>query len=159
MKDTFIIAWKNDLFSDFRKKNHGNKLRTYRTFKSKFGTEAYLIKCNNVFHRKYLARFRLSAHNLNIERLRYISPRVPPEDRICNQCNRNECEDEFHFLIKCDKYNILRQDLFESTALLYHTFCDMDDYKKFTWLCSSSDEYIIKLLGNFISTCFSTRNA
>ena len=159
LKDVFIAAWKNELFSDSRKKDHGNKLCTYRMFKSKFITEAYLIKCHNVIHRKTLARFRLSAHNLNIEKLRYIHPRIPPEDRICNHCTHNECEDEFHFIINCDKYIIIRDKLFKDILLLYPSFNDMDDRTKFKWLCSSIDENIIKLLGSFISTCFSTRNA
>ena len=158
LKEIFTAGWKKELFSDTRKKNHGNKLRTYRTFKSNFGTEAYLFNCNNSSYRKCLARFRLSAHNLNIERLRYVYPRVPPEDRICNQCSKNECEDEFHFVMKCDKYNVLRKDFFDNLVVLCKNFHDMDDHKKFMWICSSKDGNIIKLLGNFISTCFNNRN-
>jgi hypothetical protein len=46
--------------------------------------------------RKLLTKFRISAHNLNIEKGRYIGTKV--EDRICNLC-KNNIEDEVHFLI------------------------------------------------------------
>ena len=159
LKNTFKNEWKKELFSDVRKKDHGNKLRTYRTFKTEFFTEQYLLKCSNELHRRQLARFRLSAHNLNIERLRYVHPRIPPEKRICNQCTRNECENEFHFILKCDKYSMLRNTMFENISRTHHDFDKLDEQRKFTWLCSNTNEQIIGLLGNFISTSFKMRNA
>ncbi len=49
--------------------------------------------------RKYktsLAKFRCSAHSLFIETGRYQG--INKEDRICQMCNLNCIEDEFHFL-------------------------------------------------------------
>ena len=74
-----------------------NKLRAYRKFKSIFKLEPYLL-FGTKQQRKLLTKFRISAHNLNIERERYIGTKV--EDRICNLC-KNNIEDEVHFLMTC----------------------------------------------------------
>ena len=49
----------------------GNKLRTYRLFKSCFGSEYYLssVKCES--HRSALAKFRYGVAPINIELGRY----------------------------------------------------------------------------------------
>ena len=62
LKETFSNEWENELFCDRRKNNHGNKLRTYRLFKPKWGFEEYLNICVNDLHRKALSRLRLGAH-------------------------------------------------------------------------------------------------
>ena len=47
--------------------NSKNKLRTYRKFKSIFKLEPYLL-FGTKQQRKLLTKFRISAHNLNIEK-------------------------------------------------------------------------------------------
>ena len=37
---------------------------------------------------------------------RFSKPPIPVENRFCDHC-LSEIEDEFHFLIKCSKYNSL----------------------------------------------------
>ena len=56
-----------------------------------------------------LSRFRLSSHNLSIETGRYNS--VPKEERLCNFCNMQNTEDEFHFLLVCPHYTELRENI------------------------------------------------
>jgi hypothetical protein len=67
---------------DAKRKNplHQNKLGTYRKFKNIFKLEPYLINCNKQ-QRQIMTKFRVSAHNLNIERRRYIGLNV--EERLC----------------------------------------------------------------------------
>ena len=60
------------------------KLRTYKMFKSSFTIEPYINLVRNRNQRKSLSRFRLSAHNLDIERLRYQN--VPLNKRLCRYC-------------------------------------------------------------------------
>jgi hypothetical protein len=48
-----------------------NKLKTYRKFKSIFKLEPYLL-FGTKQQRKLLIKFRISAHNLNIKKGRYI---------------------------------------------------------------------------------------
>ena len=42
-----------------------------------------------------------------IENGRYVIPRLPPENRICQICNLNAV-DEFHFIMKCSAYSDIR---------------------------------------------------
>ena len=52
-------------------------------------------------------KLRVSAHQLIIEKGRYVIPRLPPKNRICQICNLNAVEDEFHFM-KCSAYSDIR---------------------------------------------------
>jgi hypothetical protein len=70
---------------------------TIRKFISIFKLEPYLL-FGTKQQRTLLTKFRISAHNLNIEKGRYIGTK--DEDRICNLC-KNNIEDEVHFLITC----------------------------------------------------------
>jgi hypothetical protein len=157
LKQLYKKGWKEELFCDTRKGNFGNKLRTYRTYKSDFRTEEYLWKCYNTAHRKAIARFRLSAHKLNIESLRYARPRIEPQDRLCTNCNINECEDELHFMITCSCYDDIRSIFFQEISAKYEPFTALSNTDKFTWLCSNIDEYIIKVIGDFLHKCFERR--
>ena len=103
---------KFDLFDD-RDTQKGNKLRTFRQFKCKIRQENYLCTIHNVNLRKNITKLRLSAHNLPIETGRYKRPvKIPPNLRLCEECNMNLVGDEFHIIMKCDKYRILRKDFF-----------------------------------------------
>ena len=54
--------------------------------------------------------YRLSDHNLEIEKGRHKKEWKPREDRLCRNCDSGEVEDEFHFLLSCPIYTTLRQD-------------------------------------------------
>jgi hypothetical protein len=54
---------------------------------------------------------RVSAHRLYIETGWYKN--IPRTERLCKNCSANEIEDEAHFLIKCDKPNNKREELFK----------------------------------------------
>ena len=49
-----------------------SKLRTYGILKNKIGIENYLLKIRNPETRRTVSKFRLSNHNLNIEKGRHI---------------------------------------------------------------------------------------
>jgi hypothetical protein len=38
---------------------------------------------------------------------------IPRNERLCKNYSANEIEDEAHFLIKCDKFNNKREELFK----------------------------------------------
>jgi hypothetical protein len=44
-----------------------------------------------------MTRFRISAHRLAIERLRYTVPPTPAENRLCTHYLNKEVEDEYNF--------------------------------------------------------------
>ena len=99
------------IFNDEREnKTSKNKLRTYRLVKSNYSLEQYLTSTENIKHRTYLTKLRISDHELEIERGRYKRPYVEANQRYCPFCP-GEVEDEKHFLIKCPLYNKFRQNL------------------------------------------------
>jgi hypothetical protein len=70
LQEKYILKWQEELFRDNSNSDHGNKLRTYRLFKSNFCFEKYL-EWGDYRKRKNITRFRLSAHDLEIEKGRY----------------------------------------------------------------------------------------
>ena len=92
LRDQFIQDWKASIDSS-------PKLFYYAKVKNSFEYEEYLDKISNNTIRKYLTRFRLSSHNLEIELGRYHG--IDRENRICKICNLNSIESEFHFLLCC----------------------------------------------------------
>ena len=77
------------------------KLRTFIKFKDFFSTPKFLTKPLSFVQRKFLAKIRLGCLELRIETGRYARPRLPPESRLCQVCNEQKVEDEFHFLFEC----------------------------------------------------------
>ena len=133
-----------------------NKLRTYCKFKFIFQQEKYLDNIKELSNRSTLARFRISAHKLEIERGRYTIPKTAVENRICKQCNCEAVEDEEHLLIKCNKYSFARNTFFSNINNKF--FPELSDRNKFIWLLSNEDRDICKNLANFIATCLSIRD-
>ena len=76
---------------------------------------------------------------------------------MCTNCNMKEPEDEFHFLMRCTKYEDLRVSFFQNIAAEFSYFNLMDEERKFNWLCSNNSMYIIKHLGHMIAQCFQKR--
>ena len=66
LQEKYILKWQEELFRDNSNSDHGNKLRTYRLFKSNFCFEKYL-EWGDYRKRKIMTRFRLSAHDLEID--------------------------------------------------------------------------------------------
>ena len=55
LKDSYISFWRKCLFDDSANVTNGNKLRTYRTFKTSYCLENYLLSSNN--SRKEISTF------------------------------------------------------------------------------------------------------
>ena len=91
----------NSLLDRLKKCEQSKKLRTYKKFKTVTGFEKYLDILENQKQRKLLTKFRLSSHDLEIERGRYGTKSLPVDERICKLCNERKVEDEFHFLMQC----------------------------------------------------------
>ena len=129
------------------------KLWTYFSFKEHFVFEQYLNIIENFDKRKSFTKFRISAHRLKIESGRFSKPPFPVENRFCDQC-LSEIEDEFHFLIKCSKYNSPRNNLFSIVQMICRIFCSLKDKVKFNWLLTNSDKNVIIELSNFLFDLF-----
>ena len=55
-----------------------------------------------------LAQFFFGAHQLEIERGRFVGGKRPRSERVCRCCQTGEREDELHFLLECPAYEDLR---------------------------------------------------
>jgi hypothetical protein len=158
---TFQTRWKENIFNDCRKcRTQGNKLRTYRKFKTSFGLEPYLTCVKEKHIRSEYCKFRLSAHKLNIEMGRYVMHprRLLPEERICNLCNNNQMEDEIHFLLLCPSYEEKRKDLIAKIILTFPCFASLNTHDQFVCLLSTLDVEIINLVANFVFNCVKSRS-
>lgn len=133
--DTCYQTWCTDIYNS-------NRLLTYARFKHEFECEEYLTFIADSKFRTALTRFRLSSHNLHIERGRYEN--VPRHDRLCRCCNMNAIEDEYHFLLVCPLYIDLRR------KFLKPHYCHWPNINKFDSLMSTTSTKIILKLSKFI---------
>ena len=106
----FTQRWRKDIESS-------SKLRTYVLVKKYFCVEPYIlnIRGNNLIT---ATRYRMSSHDLNIERGRFNNPITPKNQRICTRCEINEIDDEIHLLLHCSAMNNERKILFDSVAAI-----------------------------------------
>ena len=84
-----------------------SKLRTYSLVKNDLKREPYLETVKNLKDRISMTKFRLSNHNLMIEKGRHLD--LLKHERRCPLCF---CfEDEKHFILNCPVFAHLRNDL------------------------------------------------
>ena len=143
----YIDEWTQSVSKDTGTRGRGkNKLRTYRSFKTEFGTEFYLRCSLPKKHRSAFAKFRCGVAPLKIETGRYENR--PLEDRIC-PFGCNVVEDETHLMVICPQYNSVRNELFQKASSLYENFINMPDQRKCSVLFSAKD-----LVRVCAKTCF-----
>ena len=121
------------------------KLRTYKKFKKNFKCEPYL-NIPNVKVRTALAQFRMSAHHLAIETMRYNG--TAAHLRLCTQCN--QVEDEMHHLLQCAKHSVLRSKLLSRAKEIIPRFERLDQEKKFIQLMSTQDHTLLYEIGSYL---------
>ena len=115
--------------------NPKHKLRTYALFKTVIGTEKYLQEIRNLSIGIQFSKFRLSDHNLEIEKGRHKG--LVTELRFCPFCD-NEVENEIYFLLVCPLYTKMR----EAEPCFQNTNMILSDAEKFVHLISEGDCYI-----------------
>ena len=92
----------------------------------------------------------MSSHRLAIESGRWRKPeKVPLDQRVCSLCN--VLEDEFHFVLKCKKYNELRSRYIQK---YYWNHPSMD---KFIQLLKEDNSKVIRNLAVFAYKAFIKR--
>ena len=128
-----------------------SKLRTYALFKNEPGREHYLSEIKNVKIRTQLTKFRISDHNLMIEKGRHKG--LDKTIRFCPFC-LDKIEDEIHFLIKCPLYNNLRAPFLNSMFAEYINVEDIPEKDLFVYLMSLSSVEV----ANFVHKAFELRN-
>ena len=150
---TSNFVWRSEIYDDRNNKQGGNKLRTYRLFKDNISLEKYLLILNED-ERRVLTKFRVSAHNLEIEKGRYIG--VKTEDRICKLCNTG-VEDETHFLLQCPVLENKRTQIINIKNVNIN-FNNLPNKSKLIWSMSSKDNFIIKNTSSLLCSLFKERD-
>ena len=133
--DIDMQCWTNDL-------SNSSRLATYCIFKKELILEQYLTCVDKPIFRIALCKFRTSSHLLKIEVGRWNN--IPKKDRICDFCNLNVIEDEFHFLLVCPKFIDLRMKYIPSY------YFNPPVIYKFKTILSSQNTSILRKLGRYI---------
>ena len=97
-----------------------------------------------------LTKFRLSSHELLIEKGRHLH--ITREDRLCKYCNMNLVENEYHFLLVCPKYANLRKEH------LTNYYCRWPTVEKVKNLMSSKSRNTLINLSKYIYFAFELRS-
>jgi hypothetical protein len=84
--------------NDDRMNINGNKLRTFRLYKTSVQTEHYVSCQLPRTTRRTMALFRSGVLPLAVETRRYSRPQIPLNERLCKYCNANSVENEIHLL-------------------------------------------------------------
>ena len=130
-------------------------LRTYCTFKFKFGMEPYLEKILEPNLRKALSRLRTSSHALRIETARHDTNVLPVDERLCKFCQ--VIEDEEHFLIRFKMYTTERENMYNSLLSTGYDIRHLSDEEQFVFLLTHNDPHHLQKLSKFVDVCFNKR--
>jgi hypothetical protein len=122
IKDIAAQNWHGDVANS-------SKLSTYVLFKPVQCKEDYIGNINNKAFRASLTRFRVSAHDLRIERGRYTG--VARENRLCRYCSMTVIENEYNFLLFCPGFS----DIIKQYLSMY--YCHWLSLQQFVYIMSS----------------------
>ena len=143
--------------SHFQNIGEHSKLRTYVKFKLNANREDYLdIQDISLKHRKLFCSFRISCHDLEIERGRYCSPHKEPEDRICKICNI-QTETEEHFMLFCPKYRKLRLQLIRDISEIDPNIYNIPHSSRFIYMMNNRNVEITKTVMDFLLRAYTER--
>lgn len=129
-----------------------SKLVNYKKFKEEFGTEAYIYKIQNRYHRSIFAQLRCGILPLKVETGRYTN--IPKEFRLCIFCDKNVIEDEMHFLFDCSLYDEIRKEYWGKFKNILQSFELLTSEDKFSKFMSGD---FVKLSSEYVSMCYNLR--
>ena len=86
--------------------DNSSKCNIYKHLIDRFCLQYYLKISMPDCYTILITRFRVSAHTLLIEKGRYHN--IERDKRLCQMCDMNDVEDEYHFILKCPFYTHLR---------------------------------------------------
>ena len=123
------------------------KLRTYALVKEYFCVEPYILHTRGSHLITAMARYRMSSHDLNMERGRFNNPITPINQRRCTRCELNEIDDEIHLLLHCSAMDNEREILFNSVAAIINKRPTNDMFLR---IMTSRDITVVKSLAQFL---------
>ena len=129
-----------------------SKLNIYKNIKLNLKSEFYL-SCQKFENRKLITKFRISDHNLQIEKGRYI--KIPREERLCQKCSR--IEDECHFFLYCEKNSTLRKPFFDHLINENDSFLNLSETDKLKFILNPTSLNLVNKLGSFLKQSIELR--
>ena len=148
-KEKYTNFWRHKL-------KNSSKMSFLTDIKTNYELEVYLISIKNPTQRRTLTQFRTSSHTLKIERGRYNN--VPREERLCEYCDSQEIEDEYHFALSCNYYEKYRNDLVCKLQSHIPTITKFETNEDLIQIVSSKDPILTIIFSKYITLCFSKRN-
>ena len=149
----------NDFYDRYwvSKLSESPKAITYASIKNTVFFEKYLFTIGNFKHKIALSRFRLSNHDLLIEKGRHMRPRLERNDRKCFFC-KDKIENEIHFLSECPLYEDERNTLFHSCRRNCTNFDLLTTNEQiFCFVMTNENPLVIRNLAKFIFQAFKVR--
>ena len=143
IKDCYLQDWNASI-------TENSKLINYKMYKNNIDFERYLDVLDIRKFRYLYVNFRLGCHELEIEKGRYRN--VPRLNRICVLCSSNSVEDEYHFLLCCEKYADIR------SQFIPRKYRENPTRHKFNMLMSSKNEITIKAIATYLMHAFKERS-
>ena len=136
------------------------KAESYALFKNEIRIEDYLCQVKNTKQMNALSRFRLSNHDLMIEKGRHSRPKIDKSERLCFLC-RDKIENEVHFVTECPLYDKERKEMYATCRINARNGLNFDmiptNQQIFTFIISNKNPNIINSLAIFIYNSFKLR--
>ena len=139
IKQRLFDQYKQSWYSNI---NNSNRLSSYCRYKHEFRCEIYLDIIHEKRFKIALSRFRLSSHQLEIERGRYHD--IARDERLCKFCPSKCIENEYHFMLVCPLYQELRRQY------LKPYFCSWPTLNKFDRIMSTENKKEILNLAKYV---------
>ena len=117
---------------------------------------SYYLIDNLDFENRKIVKFRLSNHNLLIEKGRHTRPRLERNDRKCFIC-KEKIENEMHFITECPLYENERVILYEACRKNCKNFASLTKEQKFIFVMTNECVNVIRSLGKFVFESFKLR--
>ena len=113
----------------------------------------------NARYRTCFTRFRLSNHNLMIEKGRHFKPKIDKELRFCPFC-KTTIENEVHFLMYCPLYSPERSKLEKTCNENCNIYDSLTREQKFIFIFNLANENksILVALAKFVHNSMTLRD-
>jgi len=144
-KNSYLEHWEKETKTQ-------NKLDCYRGLNRKYEMAEYLYTVKDIKQ-----RYRMSDHTLAIEKGRHKKTWLPKEYRICGHCTSGEIETEKHFLLKCYKYESIRDQYLEKCNQLIENYTELDINEKLR--ISLGEGPTASLAARYVSKCHNLRDS
>ena len=139
--------WQSNVENSNSKSN--SSLRLYKTFKTSFVLEPYLLCVPIDKHRLALSRFRCSSHCLEIERARHRDKIPPIWERLCPHCPY-AVDDELHLLLYCKSNTNNRKIFMASIVNIFPNLAAMQHEEQFSLIMSCYNDTVLRNLAKFV---------